>query len=202
MRQVLLAQVGRGERAAARAVDARVRGHTVQVLAGQQPLSQRAEGNAAHALGLQGVQQIFFHPAVHQAVGRLVNQQRHAHAAQNGGGFARFAGRVAGDTHVQRLALLHRRGQRAHGFFQRGVGVEAVGIEDVHVVQPHALQALVQAGQHVFARAATLAIRTRPHVPARLAGDDEFVPVGSKVAPQVFTKIGFGAAGRRAVVVG
>jgi len=108
---------------------------------------------------------------------------------------------VAAQAHIQSLALLHRTGQGAHGLFQGRVGVKAVAVKDVHIVQPHALQALVQAGQQVFARAAT-AIRPGPHVVAGLAADDQLVAVGLEVAQQVAAKVALGAAGRRAVVVG
>ena len=202
MLEVLLAQVVLLEGAAAGAVDAGVGGHTVQVLVGEQALGQRAEGDAAHAGVIQRVQQVFLDPTVHQAVGGLVDQHGHAHALENGGRLACLGGGVAADAGVQRLALLHGRGQRTHGFFQRGVGVEAVAVEDVHVVQAHALQALVQAGQHVLARAAALAVGAGPHVVAGLAGDDQLVAVGLEVALQVLAKIGLGAAVGRAVVVG
>ena len=200
--QVLRAQVLGRERAAAGPVDARIYRHAVQVFVAQQPLGQRAKGNAAHAGIGQGVEQVFFNPAVHQAVRRLVDQRLHAHAFEDGMRLARFASRIAAYAHVQRLALLHRTGQRAHGFFQRGVRVKAVAVKNIDVVQAHALQALVQAGEHVFARAAALAVGPGPHVPAGFAGNDEFVPVGPKVAFEVFAKITFSAAIGRAVVVG
>src|SRR4051795_12146545 len=41
----------------------------------------------------------------------------------------------------KRLALAHRGVQRAHGLVQRRIGIDAVGIEDIDVVQAHPLQA-------------------------------------------------------------
>ena len=35
--------------------------------------------------------------------------------------------------------------ERAHGLLERRLGIEAVRIEDVDVVEPHALEALVEA---------------------------------------------------------
>ena len=135
----------------ARTVDARVSRNSIQVFVGEQALGQRAEGDAANAVVFQRVQQFFLNPAVHQAVRGLVNQAGRAHLAQQCGSLTGFGCRVAGDAHVECLALLHGGGQCAHGFFQRGIGVEPVAIEDVHILKAHALETLVQAGQHVFA---------------------------------------------------
>ena len=131
-----------------------------------------------------------------------MDQAGHTHLLEQRGGFAGFTGRVAGHAYVQRLALLHGAGQCAHGFFQRGVGIETVRIKNVYVVQVHALQALVQAGQHIFASAAALAVRTGPHVVTGLAGDHQLVAVRAEVAAHVFAKVGLGAAVGWAVVVG
>ena len=98
--------------------------------------------------------------------------------------------------------MLDRGGQGAGGFFERRVLVETVRIEDVDVIQAQALEALVQAGQDVFARAATLAIGPGPHVPAGLAGDDEFVAIGGEVFTQQPTEIDLGAAIGRPVIIG
>ena len=122
--------------------------------------------------------------------------------AQDRRRLARLARRVRRDADVERLALADRRRQRAHRLLERGVGVEAVRVEDVEVVDADAAQALVQARQHVLARAAALAVRARPHVPAGLAGDDQLVAVGREVLAQDPPEVDLGAAVRRAVVVG
>src|SRR3546814_11715346 len=49
---------------------------------------------------------------------------------------------------------------------QRRVRIKAVRVEDVHVVDAHAPEALVEAGEYVFARTAALAVGAGPHVPA------------------------------------
>ena len=74
-------------------------------------------------------------------------------------------------------------------------------IEDVHVIDTHPLEALIQAGHQVFARA-EVAVGTRPHVPARLGGDDQFVTIGAQVLPQDPTKGRLCRSGRGTVVVG
>ena len=45
-------------------------------------------------------------------------------------------------------------------------------VKNIDIVQTHALQALVEAGQQVLARATATAVGARPHVPTRFAGDD------------------------------
>ena len=74
-------------------------------------------------------------------------------------------------------------------------------VEDVHVVEPHAFEGCVEAGEHVFART-PFAIGTGPHVVARLGGDDEFVAVGMEILFVEGAECVFGRAGRRTVVVG
>ncbi len=69
------------------------------------------------------------------------------------------------------------------------------------VVEPHPLQALVEAGEHVFAPA-PFAVRPRPHVVAGLGRDHELVAQSAKVGPQNFAEVDFRRAGRRPVVVG
>ena len=61
-------------------------------------------------------------------------------------------------TALQRRNHLAALVQRGHGLLQRRLGVRAMRVEDVDVLQAHALQALVEARQHVFARAAALAV--------------------------------------------
>ena len=105
-------------------------------------------------------------------------------------------GRVGGDAGVERLALAHRGVERAHRLLERRLGVEAVGVEDVDVVEAHPREALVEAGQQVLARA-PLAVRAGPHVVARLGGDDQLVAVGREVA-----RAGCGRSSRSAAPYG
>ena len=69
--------------------------------------------------------------------------------------------------------------ERAHGLFKRDLGSGAVGVEDVDVVEAHALEAVVERGEEIFARAAD-AVGAGPHVPAGLGGDEELVPIGRR----------------------
>ncbi len=91
--------------------------------------------------------------------------------------------------------------ERAAGFFQRRIRVEAVRIEDIDIVEAHALQALVAGSDQILA-AAPLAIGARPHVVAGLGGDDQLIAQARKFGAHDLAEGRLGAAGRRAVIVG
>ncbi len=61
-------------------------------------------------------------------------------------------------------------------------------IENVHVLQAEALQALVEAGEDVFARA-PVAVRTVPHCVAGFRRNDEFVAMRGEVVPEETAKV-------------
>ncbi|MNF89381.1 hypothetical protein D3C84_719040 [compost metagenome] len=179
-----LGQVRCLQRTTTRTIDPCIRRHAVEVFVGQQTLGQWREGNHTGAEFVSGIEQVFFHPAIEQVVGRLVNQQRHFPLFEQRRHFAGFHPGIGRDADVQRLALLHCGGECAGGFFQWGVRVKTVGVKDVDVVHAQALQALVEAGQHVLARTAALTVWTRPHVPTGLAGNDQLVAVLLEVFAQ------------------
>ncbi|GAA3353633.1 hypothetical protein GCM10017744_007870 [Streptomyces antimycoticus] len=66
----------------------------------------------------------------------LVDQVRGAQVLQDRGGFGDCLRRVVGQARVERLALAHRAVEGAHRLLERGVRVEAWGVEDIDVVQP------------------------------------------------------------------
>ena len=73
-------------------------------------------------------------------------------------------------------------------------------VEDVDVLQAHALQALVEARQQVLARA-PVAVRSRPHVVAGFGGYDELIAVGPEVVGEDPAEGRLGRPVRRPVVV-
>ena len=107
---------------------------------------------------------------------------------------------VAGNPGVERLAGAHRVIERGHGLLKRRLRVRPVGVKNVHVIELHPLQALVQAGQQILARA-PIAVRPGPHVVAGLGADHEFVAVGAEIAVHDAPEILLGGAGRRTVIV-
>ncbi len=74
-------------------------------------------------------------------------------------------------------------------------------VEDIDVVEAHALERLVQAGDEVFARA-EIAVRTGPHAVAGLGGDDQLVTVGAEILFEQQAERILGGAGHGTVVVG
>jgi len=129
-----------------------------------------------------------------------VNEQRRPERAKDRDCLGRPAIGVRGDADVERLALLHGGVQGAERFLERCVGVEAMVIEDVDVVDAEAAQALIQAGQQVLARS-EVAVRPRPHVPSRLGRDHKLIAVRSEVGAQNATEIRLRTAVWGAVVV-
>ena len=74
-------------------------------------------------------------------------------------------------------------------------------VENVHIIQVHPLQGLIQAGNQVFP-AAVVAVGAGPHVVAGLGGNHQLVPVGAPVPIHVDAEIPLGLAVGWAVVVG
>ena len=103
-----------------------------------------------------------------------MNQAGRAELAQNFDRRRGLAGAVIRDARIERLAAAHRLIERAHGFLDRRLRVGPVRVEDVHVLQAHAFQALVQAGQQILARS-PVAVRARPHIVAGLGADDQLI---------------------------
>ncbi len=151
--------------------------------------------------------QAVFDPSVEHGVGRLVNEQGHAHLLEDLCGLASTLGAVGRDANVERLALVHGGGERSHGLFKRAVLPRAVGVEDVDVFETHALETVVERGEQVLARGSD-AVGAGPHVPAGLGGDDELVAQAArmfahaKVFAERDAEVLFGGTVGRAVVVG
>src|SRR5690606_23521211 len=124
-----------------------------------------------------------------------------AEFAQDLGGAGGLLGVVVGDADVEGLAGAHGVGERAHGFLEGGVGVGAVVVKDVHVVEAHALERGIERGEQVFARA-PFAVGAGGHAVAGFGGDDQLVAVGREVVAEELAEGFFGGAGGRAVVVG
>ena len=119
-------------------------------------------------------------PAVEHRVRGLVDEQRRAELAQD-------RGRLAASSPPSRTRCRRRapcpaapRVSSAPIVSSSGVlGVEAVRVEDVDVVEAQAPQALVEAREQVLARA-PVAVRPGPHVVAGLGGDDQLVAVRAR----------------------
>ena len=130
-----------------------------------------------------------------------MDQQRRSQPSKDGGRLFGALGRVRRDAHVQRLALADGGVERAHGLFQRRLGVKSMRVEDVDVLEAHPSKALVEAGQQIFSGAPD-PIRPGPHVVAGLTGNHQLVAVAGQVRLQDATEVFLGGAVGRSVVVG
>ena len=181
---------------------ARIGRHAVEVAVGEQALRERREGDdAAPELGRGSLGTVVGDAAVKDVVAVLVEHVGHVALVQDLGGGPKRRLVIAREAHVERLALLNRARQRTHRLLERGLGVHAVVVEDVHVVEPHALEALVERGQQVLA-AAVVPVGSGPHVVASLGGDEQFVTIGAQVVTQELAHVALRLAIVRAVVVG
>ena len=180
---------------------AAVGGDAVLIFARQPAAGERREGDQADALLAGDVGQSVLDPSVEHVVARLMDEHRRAELPERIDGNARLLGAVIGDADVERLAAAHDLVKRAHRLLDGGIRIGAVVVEDVDIVEVHAPEALVEAGDQVFP-AAPVAVGARPHVIARLGGDDQLVAVRFPVAQHVDAEIPLGLAIGRAVVVG
>ena len=98
------------------------------------------------------------------------------------------------------LPCAHEGVEGADGLLDRRHRVDAVRVEDVDVVDAHALERLLGARQDVLARS-EVAVRAGPHVVARLRREDELVAVRREVLAHHAAEVRLGRAVRRAVVV-
>src|SRR6188474_1733907 len=100
---------------------------------------------------------------------RLMDQARRAQLGQDFCSAPRHFWIIGGDAYIKSLALSDSGVERAHRFFERSVRIWTVAVEDVDVIQPHALERLIETGEHVFTRA-PFPVRTGPHVVACFGG--------------------------------
>ncbi len=176
-------------------------GDAGEVTVGEETLGERAEGDAADAFLGEDIEELRLDPAVEHAVAGLVNQAGRTEFAEDLSRAGGVGGAVVGEADVKGFAAAHSVREGAHGFFKGRVGVGAVRVENVDVVEAHAAQRLVEGGEEIFA-GAPIAVGAGPHGVASFGGDDQFVAVRGEIEAEEFPEIFLGGTGRRAVVVG
>ena len=87
------------------------------------------------------------------------------------------------------------------GLFERSVGIVAVAVEEIDIVEVHAAQTLVERRDEVLARA-PVAVGAGPHVVASLGGDEHLVAIGTEGKVHHTAEGLLGSAVGGAVVVG
>src|SRR5215472_16826670 len=87
---------------------------------------------------------------------------------------------IRGDAYIESATAPDCRVECAHRLFERRLCVVPVRIEDVDVLEPHALEALIQTGEEILARA-PLSVWAGPHAVPSLGRDDELIAVVGEV---------------------
>ncbi len=64
-----------------------------------------------------------------------MNHKGNLKIAQNSRRLTRPLGSVGGDADVQRFAAVHRSRERAHRLLERGFGIKAMRVKNIHIVQ-------------------------------------------------------------------
>ena len=161
---------------------------TSQIFVGQDAVIQRGEGNASHAFFLQHLCQTLLGGADHHGIFGLMDKHGGAHFPERFDGSSGLFGIVIGDAHIQRLAAADDLVQCTHGFLNGGIRIRAVMVKNVHMIQMHPLQRLLQTGDQIFA-AAVVAIGPGPHIVTGLGGNHQLMAVGVPVPIHVDAEI-------------
>ena len=173
---------------------------SLEVFIRQQTLGERGERDAANPFFPQDMKQALFDPPVEHVVLRLMNQAGGPERFEDVHRLARLLRRIVGNAGVECLSAPHDLVERAHRLFEGRIRVGTVRVEDVHVLQPHALQALVDARDHVLARS-PFAVRAGPHQVAGFRGDDKFIAMRGEIPLEDCSEILLGGTGGWTVVV-
>ena len=88
--------------------------------------------------------------SVEQVEAALIDEQWHVALTQVLVGCLQCLQRPAADAHVECFSAAHDVDEGLERFLERCLRVVAVAVEQVHIVEVHALQALVEAGHEVF----------------------------------------------------
>ena len=70
--------------------------------------------------------------------------------------------------------------ESAYGLLEWSFRIGAVAVKNIHIIEPKALETLVQAGEQRFS-GTPLAVRTRPHAVTGLGRDNELIAVCAQV---------------------
>jgi len=79
-----------------------------------------------------------------------VDQAGRTQISQNRRGLAGLFRAVRGNAHVQGAPAANGKIECRHSFFEGCVRVWAMAVENIHIFQPHALETLVEAGNHLL----------------------------------------------------
>src|SRR3984885_14639415 len=173
----------------------------VQVAVGEEALRQNGKSDASDSFSLEDIEKAVFDPAIEHGVRGLMDEQRSAQSAQDSDRLRRALVRIGGNAHVERLPRRDCGMKSAERLLKGCLCIKVVVVEDVDVVEAQPAQTLIEACEEIFPRS-KVAIGARPHVPAGLGGDDEFVAILAEVLAEDPSEIRLGTAIRGPIVVG
>ena len=175
---------------------------TIQITVCQDALFQRLKGDDSFAVFSGSLfQAVLFDCPVKDIIGILVQNEGAAQILKNPACFYHGLSVVIGKSGIESLSAFDSLVESAHAFFQGSLRVHPVVVENVHVIQIHPFQTLVQTGEQILA-AAPVSVGTGPHIISGLGADEKLVPVRSQILFQNPAEIAFRAAGRRTVIIG
>ena len=173
----------------------------MEITVGQKSLCQRAERNDADAMGSRIIlQSVLLNISYKHGIFSLVDNKRCPQLLEQ------FCCRngllliVVGNSHIQCLTGSDNAIQCTNGLLQRCIWIRSVMVEDIHIIQSHALQALIQAGYQILF-AAPVAIRAGPHIITGFRGNDQFISIPSQSFCKDPSKIFLRTARYRSIIV-
>ena len=96
---------------------------------------------------------------------------------------------IIAHTHIQGLTPAHQIRQAQSRLLQWRVRGHAVVVKNIHILQPHPLQALVQGSSQVLAATAPTTVGARPHLIPGLGADDQLIPVRAQIFLEYTAKV-------------
>src|SRR5215469_15183872 len=90
---------------------------------------------------------------------------------------------IRGDPYIESATAPDCHVECAHRLFELRIRVVPVRIEDVNVLESHALEALIQTGEEILARA-PLSVWAGPHAIPSLGRDDQLIAVAGEIPHQ------------------
>ncbi len=176
--------------------------NAVEITVGQHTLLQRRECHKSYTRpGRLTEHSATLHLAVEHIVTSLIEQTRHITLRQIVVGKLRRLTRPPRDARIQSLALTHHVDKSLQGLLERSLGVIAMRVKHVDILEIHASETLMERREEIFARA-PVAIRSGPHVIAGLGGDKHLVAIGTERAFHHAAESLLGRAVGGAVIVG
>ena len=156
----------------------------------QLPLGQRRKADHALALVPGFFQQlVFLHRAVKDGIAILVDDKGRLHIVALVVHTVHGLAVIIAHTHIQGLAPAHQIRQAQSRLLQRRVRGHTVVVKNIHILQPHPLQALVQGSSQVLAAAAPTTVRARPHLIPGLGADNQLIPVRAQIFLEYAAKV-------------